>query len=567
MRALTRRRSPASGRTRRHLLDMLDDATSSTSPITFVTGASSCELTLGDLWRRSERAAAGLRGRVERGGAVAMVLEATPDCLAALFGGWRAGLTVASLPHPTRGTSAEAYASQLEAICASLGADLLLAGHELADAIAGPGHIRVLPFEQCLAGAVRGVAADQVGRFVQFTGGTTAAPKGVELSLTSIAENVRSILDRVGVRDSDTACSWLPLSHDMGLVGMCLAPIASFGGSWRMRRVVLFAPREFLANPSRWFRVCDAFDATLTCAPNFALDLSARRLARATALDLSRLRVLIVGSELVQAGTLRRFSDAAGRFGFEARALCPAYGLAEATLAVTLVDPDETWRSVAVDRAALGDARLAPSTGDGIEIVSTGRAIPGVAVRIAPGDGDDVGRIDVDSPALFDRYVGGQPRAPEGPWWPTADLGMIDDGELFPVGRMDDILVVAGRAVYATDVEAIAAGDAGVRAGNCAAVASDDGSYHLVVEAATGVRPARDRRQAHDVASRLRAEIGRQVGASPRAVHFIRRGTILRTPSGKLRRNDMVNRLRTGGLEVERTITFGPRHGTLAADR
>src|SRR5438876_647137 len=157
---------------------------------------------------------------------------------------------------------------------------------------------------------------------------------------------VAAVLAALEPGAGDASCSWLPLSHDMGLIGQLLSPLAAGAPEFGHHCLTLMKPEAFMANPRSWLRTCSETGSTITVAPNFALELAVRTSRRIGSLDLSRLRAIIVGSESVRADTLVRFADAYAPSGFRPLALCPGYGLAEATLAVTIVRPHEPWRSI-----------------------------------------------------------------------------------------------------------------------------------------------------------------------------------------------------------------------------
>jgi acyl-CoA synthetase (AMP-forming)/AMP-acid ligase II len=311
-----------------------------------------------------------------------MMLTSSAECVAALIGGWRAGLCVASLPSPARATPLPEYVEQLGAVLRLMDAKLLVVDDEIAAAIPEL-PVPVVTFSRTISAGKGGEATDEPGSFVQFTSGSTSAPKGVMLSMEAIGANVQGLLDSVATPDSLVCCSWLPLSHDMGLVGMLLAVWAgqrraSPGG------LVLIRPERFLRRPSTWLSACAQFGATVTATPNFGLDLALRDLAACASLDLSALQVCIVGAEPVRAASLRRFAAALAPTGFDGDALCPAYGMAEASLAVSAKPPGKPWSACHVDTAALELGQWQErGPGDGAtEIVGLGPALPGIEVAV-----------------------------------------------------------------------------------------------------------------------------------------------------------------------------------------
>ncbi len=365
---------------------LLENAATGSGVISVVASGRE-EVRVGELWRRSEHAAACFLDTVGRDGVVALLMETSLDCLVSLLGAWRAGITTLSLPYPARSTQLDAYRRELLDIGRMAGVQLLVLPERLGG-LDLEGAVRTASFRECAAHPRRADVADP-GEFVQFSSGSTGRPKGARLSSSAIAANVRAMIDHMAPHDQGAiAFSWLPLSHDMGLIGMCLTILASMGPPWRSRRLVLMPPERMVARPSRWLQACSEIGATVTCAPNFALDLVlAHARAVPAGIDLRPLKVLIVGSEPIAAGTLRRFGRAMAPVGFDEAALCPAYGMAEASLAVTMVPPHQRWRSTV-------------SGPDGPEVVSCGVPLRWLEVR-APAGCDGVGQIAVRGASLL----------------------------------------------------------------------------------------------------------------------------------------------------------------------
>jgi acyl-CoA synthetase (AMP-forming)/AMP-acid ligase II len=296
-----------------------------------------------------------------------------------------------------------------------------------------------------------------------------------------------------------------------------------------------------VARPSRWLQASSELGATVTCAPNFALDLVLAHALPAT-VDLRSLKVLTVGSELIAPGTLRRFARAMAPLGFDEAALCPAYGMAEASLAVTMVPPDEQWR------AAAGEP-------DGPEVVSCGVPLRGLEVR-APAGGDGPGPIAVRGASLLAGYLGRETSPLDGDGWlATSDLGFLWAGELYVVGRADDVLVIAGRKLAPELLEETAAAHEAVRPGNCAAIPDGSGGYIIVAER----RRASGRADLREACRWIRRELSVRLGAAPTAVVIVSPGSIPRTPSGKLQRRQLRQLQRRGELAVETELRFGAR--------
>jgi acyl-CoA synthetase (AMP-forming)/AMP-acid ligase II len=513
---------------------LLEDAATGGGVVSILAGERE-EARFGQLWRRSERAAACLLDAAGPGGTVALLMETSLDCLVCVLGAWRAGVATLSLPYPARTTSPDAYRDELVDVCRLADVGLLVLPERFGGLVLDGG-IRTTTHRACAAHPRRADVAVP-GEFVQFSSGSTGRPKGVRLSSAAIATNVTAMIDHMAPHyEGAIACSWLPLSHDMGLIGTCLTILASMGPTWRGRRLALMPPERMVARPSRWLQACSEIGATVTCAPSFALDLVLAH--PPPGVDLRALKVLVVGSEPIAPGTLRRFARSLAPVGFDEEALCPAYGMAEAALAVTMVRPEERWRS-------------APSGPPGSESVSCGSPLSCLEVR-APTGREGPGPIAVRGQSLLTGYLG-QPGSPlEGGWLATSDLGFLRDGELYVVGRSDDVLVIAGRKVYPDLLEAAAARHPAVRPGNCAAIPDGAGGCLVVAER----RRASGGADLREACRWIRREVSIEGGVAPSAVVVVSPGSLPRTPSGKLQRRRLGQLRVRGELSVEAEVRF-----------
>jgi acyl-CoA synthetase (AMP-forming)/AMP-acid ligase II len=303
----------------------------------------------------------------------------------------------------------------------------------------------------------------------------------------------------------------------MGLIG---GLIATWGGSGRAPYTyICISPELFLARPMIWLEMCSARGATITAAPTFAYQIMARHLPRATALNLSNVRAAIVGAEPIGVRTLQAFASAAVGHGLREEALCPAYGLAEATVAVSMVPPEDAWtaRSVSVD-------------GRSDDYVSCGRVLDCVELA-APTLGDGAGPIRIRGPAVCSGYLPFR-EAPADGWLDTGDLGALANGELFVTGRSDDLLCIAGRNIFAWELERVASTVSHIRVGDCAVVPDGDGRYAVLFES---------RREGEvdfaETLIELRRRLAMAGGVGPSAVGCLQRGTLSKTASGKIQRN------------------------------
>ncbi|MDB5099803.1 MAG: Malonyl CoA-acyl carrier protein transacylase [Cyanobacteria bacterium RYN_339] len=346
--------------------------------------------------------------------------------------------------------------------------------------------------------------------FLQYTSGSTGAPRGVRISHANLMHNSQAIYDAFGHGPDSVALLWVPPYHDMGLIGGILQPV--FGGF----HGVLMSPLAFLKHPLGWLRAVERYGATTSGGPNFAYELCATKAPAVQGLDLSRWQLAFNGAEPVRAGTLERFADAFAPFGFRKEAFFPCYGLAEGTLIVSGGRP----RTLAVDAAALERHEVAPGT-DRL-LVSAGHVTGNQRVTI---EGGMVGEICVEGPSIAAGYWGQPDRV--GPLR-TGDLGFLHEGELFVTGRLKDLIIVDGRNFYPQDLEATAERVATVRPGGAAAfgVAGQDGERVVLMLEAAG----------SEVGGEVRRAIAAEHEVELADVVLVPAGGLPRTSSGKVRR-------------------------------
>ncbi len=398
------------------------------------------------------------------------------------------------------------------------------------------------------------VALDDLA-FFQFTSGSTTMPKGVMVTHANLAHNAHAIMfDGLRATSRDRGVSWLPLYHDMGLIGFVVAPIFA-------QVEVMFLPTmNFIRRPSSWLDAIHRYRGTITFAPNFAYALATRAVSeeQSRAWDLSCLKAMGCGAEPIHADTLRRFTERFARSGLCAAALLPCYGLAEATLAVTFARLDVPMRVECIDPRAMERGHAAPQReGEGLELVGCGRPFGGHELAIRGQDGTAlgeraIGEIWARGPSITRGYFE-QPDATResfvGGWLRTGDLGYLADGELFVCGRAKDLIIVHGKNYYPQDVERVASEVQGIRPDQCVAFArvGADGSEECVVVAEAQKASGKALREiASGVKQRVRGELGLTVAE----VVLIKRNTLPKTSSGKVRRRDTRARLERGELEL-----------------
>ncbi len=493
-----------------------------------------------DQWRAAaERAASGLRAKgVAPGQAVGCLLTNIFPVYAGAIGVWWAGGSIVSLPTPARGMAIEVYLAQLREIREAMDLQLLLAEENYAGLLRehSPEDVDVASFESLDA---PGPAPDDPPggndlAFVQYSSGSTSSPRGCVLTARAIEAQLDRLADAIDLDpERDWGVSWLPLSHDMGFFGTLMLDWAKgLSGA-------ITPPERFLRSPGTWFEDCARTQATMTVAPNFALGLAARA-AEVKPPDPFPMRNCILGGERIEPSTLQTALEVLGPSGLESTALAPAYGMAEAVLAVAVTPAGKAPRLLTVDSDALAERQVKPVDDPGSPsqpvqtLVSSGRPLPGVDVQT---DGDSQqGEILVRTPSLASGYAGDPQTTAEhfvDGELQTRDLGFVHDGEVYVQGRLDDILVVGGRNVSALDLEAGACSSAPVRPGCCAVVdVARDGKVELVALA----EAAEDAPEAERTAAAIREAAMSAGGVRVDECIILPRGTLPKTPSGKIQR-------------------------------
>jgi len=401
---------------------------------------------------------------------------------------------------------------------------------------------------------------------VQFSSGTTVEPKPVALSHRALVAQVHAIngcwQDTDGHRESGV--SWLPLYHDMGLIG-CV-----FGALDRDASLTLLGPEQFVARPALWLRAISRWKGTISPAPNFAYALCLTRVSDAEmeGVDLSSWHTALNGAEAVSPPMLRAFCERFARWGFRPEALTPVYGLSEAALAVTFSDPSSPFRSVRVERDALAREGLVREAEEGREIVSVGRPLPGFDLEIRDEGGrvlppGRVGRVWIQGPSLMDGYLNAPEataRALRDGWLDTGDLGFLRGGELYLTGRAKDVVILRGRNHAPEEIERSLEGVPGVRTGCAVAVSwmpelpegnADGERLVLLVEEARNANP----RQLEALPEACREAVLGAVGLAVDEVVALEPGTLPRTSSGKLRRQEALRLWLAGELQPPEPVT------------
>ncbi len=504
------------------------------------------------------RTAAVLRDQgVESGDRVCILGTTTPDLLLTLWSTWTLGAVPVVLPLPRRLSDLDAFVEEVVARTDQADACLLAVANVLLEQ-APPIDVaaRIASIEQIVSTASEPVdpypvLPDHLA-YIQFTSGTTARSRAVALSHRHILANMHAAGEMAGVDgDTDVFVSWLPLFHDMGLIGMLLGSVI-FGAD-----LVLMPTEEFLGRPGAWMDAISAYRGTITASPNFGYGLAARDLvAKPRSLELSSIRIAANGAEPIDIETCDKFCVAAAAYGFDRSAMSPMFGLAEATLAVSLSRTDEPVRTVSVDREALEtEERVVqtPADAEGARaLVACGHPIPGHDVAIIGRDGaalapNYVGEICVRGPSVMQGYwrdVEATREALHDGWLHTGDLGFMTEHGLVVCGRRKDMIILGGRNLYPEDYEFFTDQVPGVRRGNVIAFALHE-LERMVVVAETTAQPHEAQGVARDALEALRRALPR----GPEEVVLVSPGTLPKTSSGKRQRGECRARYSSGELE------------------
>ncbi|UZJ24081.1 fatty acyl-AMP ligase [Rhodococcus antarcticus] len=485
------------------------------------------------------------------GDAVTVLAGSPVDIAPAIQGAWMRGASVTMLHQPTPRTDLGVWAHETMTVLGMVEAKVVLLGSpfEPVKPVLVENGVTVLEMAELDDGA--DTEPLEVGEaetaLLQLTSGSTGHPKAVRITHANLGANIEG-MRLAGALDpvSDVAVSWLPLFHDMGMVGFLTLPM-TLG-----IELVTVTPLDFLASPLLWMELVSRYGGTLTAAPNFAYAVAGKRLARAEegSLDLSTLRFALNGAEPIDPVAVAAFTDAGARFGLDPGCVVCAYGMAEVTLAVSFaelgagltvdhIDADalEKDRRAVVVPADAARARAFPTLGpllhglearvvDGEGTVLDVRGVGVIQLRGAPAT---PGYITVDGPLATQDAEG---------WLDTGDEGYLTEaGHVVVCGRVKDVIIMGGRNIYPTDIERAAGEVDGVRAGNVVAVRIEAGDRRETFGVALESARAGDPVEVARIRKEVTAAVVSAVGVRPRTVSVLAPGTLPKTPSGKLRRS------------------------------
>ena len=524
-----------------------------------------------ELLIESQRVGAGLRALgIRQGDTVALMLRTERAFFPAFLGTLMAGAVPVPIYPPFRPDQIEEYAHRQRGILRNAGARALITFEDalrVANLLRGtvPSLAHITTIDRLGEGGTSDLTTPRRSNdpaLVQYTSGSTGDPKGVLLSHENILANIRAIGHALAIRPDDVTVSWLPLYHDMGLIGAWL------GSLYHGVPLVLLSPISFLSRPARWLSALHVHRGTVSAAPNFAFDLCVHKIADddIQGLDLRSWRLAMNGSETVSAETIERFIRRFTPFGFKASAMCPVYGLAEASVALTMSPLDRPARVDTLMRDPFERRREVHPTDSrdphALRFVSCGRPLPDHQVRIVDASGQPLverieGHVQFRGPSVTSGYFE-NPEATRAlmrdGWVDSGDLGYQADGELFITGRVKDIIIQAGRNICAQEVEEAAGAAAGIRKGCVAAFGTHDptlGTEKLVVVAETRER---DRSRWDVLRTAVRDRVTAAIGVPPDVVVIARPGTVLKTPSGKIRHGAIRDAYANGTLGRRRPM-------------
>ena len=389
--------------------------------------------------------------------------------------------------------------------------------------------------------------------FLQYTSGSTTSPRGVMVTHANLLVNIAGFLGPRGMKvtPDDLGVSWLPLYHDMGLIGFILSPLVYIGP------VVILPTTSFARDPRVWLKTIDKYRATITCAPNFGYAQVVKRLRDQDLgkLDLSCLRVAACGAEPIHAPTLRSFAERLAPTGFRKEAFLPCYGLAESTVAISIHPQGDPLRIERIDANELKHGRAIPATdhnGRASEVVSCGFPLPDHNLIVVNEEGEtlserEIGEIVFKGPSVAKGYFNNPEATAEtwrDGWLYTGDRGYLADGELFICGRSKELIIIRGANYYPQDIEWLVRDLPGIKRGNVAAFSVNEGSEERLVIVAES-----DAREGEDPCRAISARIQETIGLGVSRVVLVPVGTLMRTTSGKLQRRKMKQLYEQGELQ------------------
>ncbi len=546
------------------IVERIEHASKGQGTITFVTGEEPQTKTWGEFHEDAKAMAARLQARgISHGDHVAVLGPTSVDLVTSFQAVWLCGATLVVLPLPMRLASIEDFTSATKQRIRSADCSAVLIDPDLAP------FVEVTPEDPPLYSLAElsgdNLAASDFVRpdynaddlfVLQFTSGSTSEPKGVMLPNHMVAANIDAITEAGRVKvGEDVLVSWLPLYHDMGLVGFCILPMSTG------LDLVLAAPQDFLASPGRWMEWLSTYKGTATAGPNFSYVLATRALRRMKEpLDLSALRIALNGAEPVDPASVRDFVEVGAEHGMRPGAVFPAFGMAEVAIAGSFPIPMSGLVTDVVDGQHLENVHVAepvaPDHQHAREIVLLGSPVPGLEFRVVNADGAPaaerhVGELQIRGTSVTPGYYRSDEANAElfdGDWLKTGDLAYMVDGQMAMCGRIKDLIIVGGRNVYPQDIERAVGQVEAIRTGNVIAFGSAGrkGKEQVVVVAET--------RADADSFDAIRTAISEKsveaVGVPARDIVLVRPSSLPKTSSGKLQRALCRQQYHNGQLDL-----------------
>jgi len=493
----------------------------------------------------------GLRG-VAKGDRVAIMLATDVSFFTAFFGVLYAGGIPVPMYPPFRRSQVEEHLRRQAGILRNAAIEVLIVSEDmrkvgsllygLADSLK---HIETVDDLSNEGISEAPVPTDpSATALIQYTSGSTGDPKGVVLSHANLIANIRSMGDALEADSSDIFISWLPLYHDMGLIGAWLGPL------YYGFLTVIMSPLRFLANPSRWLRTISRYQATLSAAPNFAFELCCKNIHEEdmTGVDLSSLRMILNGAETVSEATIKRFTEKFAPYGFKPEMMWPVYGMAENSVGLAFPPLGRKPLIERIERTALArDGIAKPASiedNTALTFVACGRPIPRHEIRVVDDTGREVadrheGQLQFRGPSSTSGYFRNDEKNRKlfsGDWLESGDRAYIANGDVYITGRIKDMIIKAGRNIYPHEIEELVGQVEGVRKGCVAAVASTDqqtGTERLVLIVETRLTQDDEKER---LAKQIIEVCSNTLDMPPDVVELVPPHAVLKTSSGKIRR-------------------------------
>lgn len=510
-----------------------------------------------------------LASRFERGSRLCLVAETSVDFVTTFFACQYAGIVPAPMPMPVNLGGKNGYITQIRQMMVSADASVAICPASLEDFVTQAANsidgklVDVFTYSELFALSSADEAPVPFGPdelcYIQYSSGSTSAPKGVIGTQASVNNNLTSIVrDGLKLNPGDRAASWLPLYHDMGLIGFVLTPMTS------QTSVDMIATSDFVRRPLLWLSLIAKNRCTITYSPSFGYELASKRARRADSadIDLTSLRVAGIGGDMVRPEALNAFRDRFISSGFNPNAFTPSYGMAEATLAIAFTDTEEAFCVDHVDMRHYNRSGIAQpvsavtSEEHKRSFVKCGQVLPGHNLEVRNEDGTcirdrEVGRIFIKGPSLTPGYFSDEEASRamfDGEWLDTGDMGYTLNGDIFITGRAKDLIIINGRNIWPQDIEWAVEEVDHVRQGGVAAFSIDNGSGErivAIVECRGGLTDT-----AREELRRNVMQVIQTTAGSPAEVKLVRPHSMVMTSSGKLSRAKVREKYLQGAFDA-----------------